>query len=64
MNRIVFICKTCEYRNGQNLGWEGYVLRDIVFTSFTAAWEHLFETQNDRDDSIHQIESEIVEDKE
>ena len=54
---VIFICRTCESYNKQYRGQTE--MKETTFTSLTEAWEHLYNTNRDRDDLIHHIDAAV-----
>jgi hypothetical protein len=60
--RIIFLCKTCEYKNRMDLGRKNFTPWPTQFDSLTDAYMHLHATRKDRDDTTHEVIVEIVND--
>ena len=44
MKQIIFICRTCQYKNRLETGDHGYEQRQVRFESVTDAYNHLIES--------------------
>lgn len=53
--QVTFICKTCEYRNENQLGMPGFDPVNTEYESLTEAMEHLMATRLNPQDSTHDI---------
>lgn len=57
--KIVFVCHTCISKNKHNSDRPAFTPWQVEYDTFSEAWQHLFNTSQDRDESTHFMVAEI-----